>query len=148
MSSDVEIELYKVMQEMRQKYTYFLLAAAAACVGFSVTQSKDAQLSVDMAPLALAVAFWGISFCYGCRYLSLRSSSIGANIEILRLRGGRHPAAGRDVKMIAAGLEVIETDFDLTNNKVSFAYRWQFRWFVIAGAAFLAWHVWQMWLRT
>lgn len=148
MSSDAEMELFKIMQEMRQKYTYFLLAGVAACVGFAVTQTKDAQVSVQMIPLGVAVFCWALSFYFGCRYLHKRSVAIGANIEVLKLRGGRNPMAGRNVEKIAIGLDVMEPNYKMANNQGTFAYRWQFRFFAAAGLAFLVWHILEMWQRT
>lgn len=148
MAADTELTLYTIMQEMRQKYTYFLLAATAASVGFAVTQTKDAHISCDMIPLGLAIMFWALSFYFGCRYLHKRSVAIGTNIELLKLREGRHPQAGTNAESIAIGLSVMEPNYKTTNNQVGFAYRWQFRLFILASVAFLAWHIWQMWVRT
>lgn len=148
MSTDTELELYRIMHDSRQKYVYFLLAAVGACIGFSVTQTRDAQITCYEIPLGIAVVCWALSFFFGCRYLHKKSVSVGTNIELLRLRRGANPIAGSDLAAVAMGVEILEKDFGTTNSQVGFAYRWQFRLFLVAGAAFLVWHILGMWQRT
>ena len=93
---DHELELWRAHRAMQEKHTYFLLAAAGACIGFALTQSKDMALSASMYPLGAALALWGVSFLLGCRHIEGALSITFANIGLLKMRSGRDPLAGQN----------------------------------------------------
>lgn len=65
-------EKLKELQAARiEKYTYYLCAAAGACIAFALTQAKDLKLDVNQLALAAALACWGASFLYGCRHAEI-----------------------------------------------------------------------------
>jgi hypothetical protein len=144
MSDDVRLHLYQTLQEGQEKYTYFLLAAAGAAIGFAITQTQNTTLAYSQTPLALAVLCWGLSFVYGCRSIWATQNVIQQNYEMLRTKAGLHPVLPPDpefLKWIANRIE----EQSKTSGRPS---RWQYK-FLIAGAVFyIAWHILEMYLRT
>ena len=94
MSSEAEREVFRVLRESQSKYTYFLLAAAGAAIGFALTQTQDESLACSQWPLELAVFLWGSSFFCGCRHLTYVNSTLYANVVLLKIESGQHPEVG------------------------------------------------------
>src|SRR5690554_2121292 len=126
MSSDTARAVYSAHRTAQEKYTYFLLAAAGAAIGFAVTRTSDAPLAWSQVPLALAVSEWGLSFFFGCRHLNYVQSTLYANNELLRVQEGRHPLAGTLPQAIAAASEGIRIAVEKNNNRASFFASLQF----------------------
>jgi len=40
MTRDAELELFRALREVQNRYTYFLLAAAGAAIGLAVNQKR------------------------------------------------------------------------------------------------------------
>lgn len=64
---DAISDLHKAHQAAQEKYTYFLLAAAGAAIGFAIQKTEGLTLSWWLLPVALATICWGISFHFGCK---------------------------------------------------------------------------------
>jgi hypothetical protein len=62
------IESY--LRTAKDKYTYFLLAASASAIAFSISQTREDALAWSQLPLAIAVLCWAFSFYFGCRCAS------------------------------------------------------------------------------
>jgi hypothetical protein len=107
MSRDFQKEVYQQFRNSQDKYTYFLLAAAGAAIGFAITQTQGKPLSWTQLPLALAVIFWGLSFYYGCYFIEYITSSLYANIELLIIQDGNHLDVGMNPELISAASEGI-----------------------------------------
>lgn len=71
---------------LKEKYVYFQLASAGACIGFASTQMKDEVLSWLTTPLWMALALWGWSFFSGCRYISIRGDAMEAEVLNQRIK--------------------------------------------------------------
>jgi hypothetical protein len=142
--STAKEELHKAHRDAHQKYTYFLLAAAGAAIGFAVTQTRTAALSPSQVILALAVGSWGISFYCGCKQLLETSNLIRQNYEFLRMQNGelqRFSPLPELVKEIAKSIE----------KQVEESGKWgvwQFRLLILGAVFYIAWHVVEMYLRT
>ena len=54
MADDPYTDLYLLHRQAQDKYTYFLLAAAASCLAFAVQKSDALQLAWSMAPLGVS----------------------------------------------------------------------------------------------
>ena len=148
MSEERYIEVYRQHRESQRQYVYFLLAAAAAAIAFSVDQTKTAVLSWAHTPLAVGVVCWGGSFFCGCRHLVYLQSNLYANFELLRVQQGQHPVAGRHPDMIQAASEGIMEAIE-GNSKVSERYaRYQFRLLIAGAVCFIIWHIIQICLRA
>jgi len=148
MSQDYELALATAAQDMRQRYVYFILTATGACIGFAVTQSRDAHVSLQMIPLALAAIAWAMSFFLGCRALYWKPVSIAHNIELLKARSGRNPVAGNHVEAIRIAVDTFTKNFDQAMSKFAIYVRLQFALFVVGSVLFLAWHALEIWVRS
>lgn len=148
MSDNLEHALHNSVDEMRQKYAHFLLAAVGACIGFAITQSGKSSLTIWAAPLGAALAFWSASFYIGCRYLHFRSTTLATNAEIVRLLNGQHEMAGNNPTAQKIGYEVLKDGHQKTDAQAGWCYRWQLRTFVIGTIFFIGWHVLEMWRRN
>ena len=148
MSADHELELYRVHRAAQEKYTYFLLAAAGAAIGFAVTQSQTAAFEWPQLPLGLAVLLWALSFFFGCRHLNYVEATLYANMDLLKVQAGMHPEVGAHPQMQAAAAEGIRSAMGTNSIRSARFADWQFRFFVLGAVFFIAWHVVGMYLRT
>jgi hypothetical protein len=139
--------LFEAHRTAQEKYTYFLLAAAGAAIGFAATQTRDALLAWSQAPLALAILAWGLSFFFGCRQIRYVQSSLYANSELLRVQAGRHPKAGIHPDVIAAASAGISSAMESNAERASFFTRWQFNCLILGAIMYVGWHVLEMYLR-
>lgn len=76
-------EFSKIADEARTKYTYFVLAASAAAIGYSFKLAEASKPTIALLLFALAVISWAISFYRGCKSVecSISVSNSYANIE-------------------------------------------------------------------
>ncbi|CAM4092845.1 hypothetical protein BOTU111921_11385 [Bordetella tumbae] len=148
MSLEYQFELMRAGQEMREKFAYFLLAAVGAGVGFGVTQTREALLTVRLIPAFVALALWGVSFYCGCRYLHKSSVMKLTNAKMIGIYSGTDPHCGRDPERqrIAAG--VLQDDFDKNNSVAASLYRWQLHMFLAGCGSFIIWHSWEIAFRS
>ena len=144
MADDARTHLFRSLTDENSKYTYFLLAAAGAAIGFAITQTRGAGISIWMLPLAAAVLSWAVSFFCGCRHLQERQSLLFENHEFLHLQDGQYPGIPAYPQLV----DSIRQDMEERRRKTGRWGAWQFR-FLVAGAVFyVAWHVIEMYLRT
>ena len=147
MATESEIEVYRALREGQDKYTYFLLAASGASIAFAITQTQGLKISMSQIPLAIAVIAWGLSFYCGCRKIAQVSSMTYANTELIRVSKGEHPDAGTHPQVIQAAREGILEAIEKGQKKVGRFSYWQFT-FLVSGAVFyIAWHIFEMYLR-
>jgi hypothetical protein len=102
MPSEQQIEIYRQHRTAQDKYTYFLLAAVGAAIAFAVNQTQGAKLAWSQLPLGWAVAFWALSFFFGCRQLTYVESTLFANVVLLRVIAGEDPQVGIHPQLMAA----------------------------------------------
>lgn len=148
MASEEEVEIYRALRESQSRYTYFLLAGAAAAVGFSLTQTASSSLSWCQLPLAAALLFWGLSFYLGCKNIGYVNSTLYANSQMLRIESGLHPNVGNHPQMMQAASEGVREAIKTNSNMANNLGHWQFRTLVIGSIAYIVWHIIEMWLRT
>jgi len=102
MANDSEIfELYKQHQTGQDKYTYFLLATAAAAIAFAVQKTEGLRLSWWLLPSGAAILCRGASFSSDARiYLN----NLGAVGDLTaRSRGTRRYGPSFSRASVAAG---------------------------------------------
>ena len=141
-------ELYKQHATGQEKYTYFLLAAAASALAFAVQKTADLCLSWWLLPAGAAALAWGISFYFGCRNLTWVQTAIYANYNLLSLMRGVHPEQPKTPQLAKVAISGVEKALDQNAKSAQFYADWQFRCLVIGGVFFLAWHVLEMVRRT
>ncbi len=139
-----QIELHRQLRTARDKYAYFLLAAAASATALALNRTAGSALTPSMAVLGVAVFCWGMSFFCGCRCLRLEHSNIFANFELLRVQRGEHPEAGTHPQVIAAATTGVTSAMESNSESSGSSARWQFRLLVGGALFYIAWHVLEM----
>jgi hypothetical protein len=148
MADDPLLEVHKQLRTVQDKYTYFLLAAAASAVALALNRTQGRVLEWSMIPLAIAVLFWGASFFCGCRYLVYIGSILRANFELLRVQKGMDPELGDNSELIALASGGIREAIEYNSDRGGRFARWQFYCLIAGALAYIAWHIWEMYLRT
>lgn len=145
--SDHAAELFKASRESQNRYTYFLLAAAVAAIGYALGQTQGLPLNISQLHLGIAILCWGVSFFCGCKHIAYINSNLYANMELLRVESGEHPKLrGYGPDGIAAASEGIRLAFDSNSEKASSFANWQFRLLVWGGLFYMAWHLLSMYI--
>ncbi len=148
MVSDEHREIVRTLRESQSKYTYFLLAAAGASIGFSLNQTQGLAITWSQLPLGIAILCWGVSFFCGCRYLEYVSSTLYSNAEMLRIVEGQHPDVGSHPQMVQAASAGIRQAMAKNTSTASSLGTIQFRALICGGCFYIGWHVIEMWLRV
>jgi hypothetical protein len=118
-----------------EKYVYYLLAIDAACVGFSINQSKNLSLTFYHIPLALSIVFWSLSFWYGLNQISKFERQIDLNIIQLKSIIIGAPLSNKD------NVELYNIQGKIANDR-----KRQNLCFAIGVVFFIAWHILNMYL--
>jgi len=137
-------DLHRAHRDANEKYTYFLLAAAGACIAFAISQTQTATISIYILPLAVAVLCWGLSFYFGCRQLLQTMNILQQNYQFLRMQAGRHPDFPPHPDAVAEIGALIEKQSNESGRYGSY----QFKLLILGAAFFIGWHMLEMYLRT
>lgn len=133
--SEREVEVYRLHREVQQKYVYFLLAAAGACVGFSLTQTKGMPLSLELLPIGVAVALWGASFYFGCRQIQALDVALAINFQQL-------VSKGKGLTDSSYSQAALRKQSEMSKRMV----KRQLGFFIVAAFFYVVGHIWVMWL--
>lgn len=144
--SDLAEEVSRRLQNAREKYVYFLLAAAASAVALSVQRTVGMSLSWWMTPLAVAVLCWGVSFYCGCRHIEYANSILFSNFDLILVERGTHAAIPKPTHRghIEAASRGILDAIASKEKTSAFHARMQKRTLILGAAFFIAWHVGEM----
>jgi len=138
-------ELHRLHSDGQSKYTYFLLAAAGAAMGYGLQKLEGIPLSWQVAFGLLAIGLWLGSFFCGCKRISWVHSSIYANYSLLQLQHGLHPEQPPHPQATEAAMAGTRSAIERNVNSARFYYRLQF-WLLALGVGFfIAWRVVEMW---
>lgn len=129
MNVEAANKLQEQIQDTRAKYTYFLLTAAGACIGYAVEKVAGFALEWKLVALALSLIAWSISFWFGCR--AIKRSEYGLRYNHAYLTAARS-------SMDKFALDTLMCDEARASASSS---RWQFRFFVSGGVAFVLWRL-------
>lgn len=136
-------ELHSLHVAGNTKYTYFVLAATGAAVGFAVQKTEGLSLSWWLLPVGMATMFWAVSFGLGCRSVGMVQRSIAANITMIQVQDGTfHVRASRAAEAEAA--EKLQKQIIDFGDKAADANTGQFVCFALGALCFLAWRVAEM----
>lgn len=144
--SDNALEVYRALREGQNRYTYFLLAATGAAIGFALTQTHGSALALTQAPLGVAVFSWGISFFLGCMHVAYVNSTLYANFSLIKVQAGEQPGVGTNPYFMEAASEGIRQAITSNSDRADFYGHWQFRALIIGSVMYIAWHVLEMYL--
>lgn len=148
MTNENAREVFRAHRDAQNRYIYFLLAASGACIALAVKHTEALPLAISQIPLALAVVAWGLSFYFGTRHVRYVNSNLYANLELIRVQSGEHPAIGRHPQAIAAASEGIKNAMASNDERATRLADRQFRCLVGGAVLYLVWHVFEMYLRT
>lgn len=140
-------ELSKIADEARTKYTYFVLAASAAAIGYSFRLAEASKPTLALLLFALAIVSWAISFYLGCKSIQ-RSISVAnsfADIENIdnaieackKFCSDREQVNVRGLYKDNLSLysEIIKRDEGLSSRNLEA----QFRFLLLGAASFVVW---------
>ncbi|HEY6896128.1 MAG TPA: hypothetical protein VI279_02620 [Rhodocyclaceae bacterium] len=138
------LELYKQHQASQDKYTYFLLAAAGAAIGFAVQKTEGLHLSWWLLPVGLAIVCWGVSFYYGCKHVTWVQTAIYANYHLLQLKAGVHPEQPPHPQLTQAAVAGVSQAITTNVANAQFFGIWQFRMLIAGAIFFIGWRLLEM----
>ena len=138
------LELFKLHQASQDKYTYFLLAGAAAAIGFAVQKTEGLLLTFWLIPVGLAIVCWGFSFYYGCRNVVWIQSSLYANAGLSQLEAGVHPEQPPSRELTDIAISRVRQALASNIKEAQFFGIWQFRMLTIGAACFIGWRLLEM----
>lgn len=148
MSEDLERYLHEQLTTSQSKYCYFQLAAAGAAIAFAVRLTGGSLLTSSQLPLGLAVMCWGFSFHFGSRHIQWIQATMQANFAALIVARGAHPDSPThpgERQAAAEGARIAAHENAASGNRD--AHR-QTRLLLLGSLLFIAWHIWEMALRT
>lgn len=137
-------DLHKAHSQGQEKYTYFLLAAAGAAIGFAVQKTDGLPLSWWLLPVGVATLLWGGSFYCGCRNIDRVSAATSANFSLLQLRQGSHPNQPPHAQLTEAALRGVGSALESNIQKAHKYAIWQFRLLIAGAVLFVSWRVLEM----
>jgi hypothetical protein len=144
MADNELLEMYKQHSVGQDNYTYFLLAAAAAAIGFGINKTDGSKLTYWLLPVAISIVCWAISFFFGCRAIYWVQASLGANYSYVQLRYGAHPKQPTDPIGAQQAMQGVQHAISHNRGKAQFYANWQFNILIIGFIFFLLWRILEM----
>ena len=129
MDVDAANKLQDQIRGSREKHIYFLLTAAGACIGYSVEKVAGLTLHWKLVVLAVSMIAWGISFWFGCN--AVKRDQYGLQYNHAWLTAARS----------ATDKQILDSLMTNESRASACSSRWQFRFFVIGGVAFVLWRL-------
>lgn len=136
--------LHKAHSDSQDKYTYFLLAAAGAAIGFAVQKTEGLAMSWWLLPVAAATLLWGASFFFGCKNIDWVQRSLSANFSLLQLKSGTHPDQPPHPQNLEAAVSGVSKALRGNVERAGFYAKWQFRTLIAGAVLFIGWRVMEM----
>ena len=134
-------DLQRQHQASQEKYTYFMVAVAGACIAYAIEKAIGVPLTLYLSLLALSVLCWSISFYCGCKCANTVQALIRANANLLSLYAGNHESQPDQPELLAAAIRGVRSAIDTNMNRAKLLNDWQFRFFVIGGVYFVGWRI-------
>ncbi|WP_146092597.1 hypothetical protein [Xanthomonas arboricola] len=139
--SDQLLHLNRAHLDGQSKYTYFLLAATGAALGYALQKIDGSTFHWTVYFGLAAVGSWLVSFLLGCMHLTSIQSALGKNFEYLQFRKGSHPTQPLPPQLITMACEALLTGIHRANSRAHRAYQWQFRFLATGVLSFVAWRI-------
>jgi len=122
----------------REKYTYYVLAINAACIGFAVSLTKDATLSWSLVPLAIALILWMTSFYLGIKKLQISEMIIGRTFNMIEAKLYNEPSSHNEH---SKNLTILYKKYERNT-------KFKMTCFYIGVIIFIFWNILNIYLRT
>jgi len=143
MGDDLDGMVYRESLQVQNRYDYYLLSVAAACIAFAVHRTTGQSLNASMVVLGSSVLCWGVSFTAGVIRQRRVMSVLYANCQSLLLRDQGVISKELIQRAEEAARQLDEAADGLSED----ARRWGICQTVSLGIGalfFLLWHVLQM----
>jgi hypothetical protein len=141
-------DIHAIREASTEKYTYFLLATAAAAIAFSVQQTSGKAIAWSHLILGCAVVCWGMSFWCGC--WRLRKVDNIRVVELIFLQAAERLAPQMDEPRAVKEYEDVKAARNERNEELSqrSTQYWnsQFNLLIWGGVIFVIWHVVEMFI--
>lgn len=133
--------LYTEIRKGQQQYTYFILGATGAGVGFAVQKMDGMIISFWSYPIVCALVFWTASFVKGCLYLQWSQNILNANFELLKLQNGIHEQQPHNQEYAQAAIDGTTSAISQNNTKAMSSYTWQHRYLWLGLLSMTIWKI-------
>lgn len=138
---EVKFELYRSLNQLQEKYIFYLIILSFVAIGFSVYLTMGRPMVLEQLPLGLAILSWAIGIYFGTRYIRKTIDAKTLNFDMLKLEGNRAAMSAADY---AARSAELEEDDQLIHLQAVRNLKWQEVLFFTGLTLFLAWHVLEM----
>lgn len=138
---EVKFEIYRSLNQLQEKYIFYIIALSFSAIGFSVYLTMGKPLIFEQIPLGLAVLSWGLCIYYGFNYVKKIIESKSVNFEMLKLEGNRTAMNLSDYS--SKSNELVDEDQRIHVLIIKY-YKYQEMFFYIGIGLFLVWHVLEM----
>jgi hypothetical protein len=140
-------EMDKKLATEIDKYTYFLLTAAGAGIGFVFQKTEGADFSWWLTPIGVAALCWSASFCFGCISLRWAQYSTRYNYDFLLLED--YPESEqipemRSPKMKAKTIRETKDNFHEAVHRSAVYSQYQFYLLVAGAICLMIWRITEM----
>ena len=147
MGNSSELEIYRQQRQGQDKYVYFLLAAAGASIAFALNQTKGLALAGSQWSLGVSVACWALSFLTGCSRLLTIDETLNLNAGLVRVQKGTHELLSHPAE-IPFATNIMMENLEKVNRRANRRAVWQYRFLILGAGFYIAWHVYEMYLRS
>lgn len=110
--------LTKEYKALQIQYAYYIMALAAASIGFSVNLSVGLKKDAVHIILGIAIALWMISIYCGLKYVKTIGISIGLNITAFDIAEGRSSQYANNPQGKTLGMKITDAARNQLETKV------------------------------
>jgi hypothetical protein len=134
--SEIQKMLLTQHAEAGLKYTYFMLTATGAGIGFAVQKLEGQSLDLPGTLWLQGTALWLLGFLAGCLVLRSEIRMKKFNVYLVQLKDGNHPLQPDTAEELHFGKVLTRNWYDTADRNAQISSRWQFI-LVIAGTCFV-----------
>lgn len=131
-------------QAHSEKYTYYVIALAAASIAFSVNLTIDEKLQWVHLPLGISILLWLSSAYFGLRNLQWTGSHYYANIALLDIETGHYPPTQNNPHLNKIATDVILEQLEIKSNMSKLTGARQMKSFYAGVFLFIVWRILDM----
>jgi len=147
-NKDLLSQIQQRHHDVQIKYTYFLLTASGAAIGYSIEKAYDEPLNGQLFFFFIAILFWSLSFFYGCKTLKKIQALLSANHTLISLAVGNHENQPTTAEEFEAANKGTKNALYINNQEAAKCDRYQFRLFVTGGGVFMIWRILGIFFKT
>lgn len=143
----MSIKYAAISDEAESRYVYYLLAASAAALAYTLEKSPLRAFSFEYANFLLIVFSWAGSFYFGTRAAQTRINAFNlmANAETIETNTVAAKSIVSPAEYVQLHTKYINhvhdtnTALSLTSDRFSTYLKWQFRLLLLGSFAYLIW---------